>query len=93
MCLYSLGISGKSQVLLALVFTTRYLDLFTVFISTYNTVMKASLQNTHSLTHLGCVGQKHMMESIMIRVFCLSPANHNRCFAQPLIKQGCIVLH
>ncbi|XP_053539990.1 ER lumen protein-retaining receptor 3 [Ictalurus punctatus] len=34
------GISGKSQVLFALVFTTRYLDLFTVFISAYNTVMK-----------------------------------------------------
>ena len=51
MFLYFLGISGKSQVLLALVFTTRYLDLFTVFISAYNTVMKVRLQNTHSLTH------------------------------------------
>ncbi|MEQ2192865.1 hypothetical protein XENOCAPTIV_018670 [Xenoophorus captivus] len=34
------GISGKSQVLFALVFTTRYLDLFTVYISAYNSVMK-----------------------------------------------------
>ncbi|KAI5087559.1 ER lumen protein-retaining receptor 3 [Silurus meridionalis] len=34
------GISGKSQVLFALVFTTRYLDLFTVFISPYNAIMK-----------------------------------------------------
>ncbi|TRY88393.1 hypothetical protein DNTS_018303, partial [Danionella cerebrum] len=34
------GISGKSQVLFALVFTTRYLDLFTSFISVYNTLMK-----------------------------------------------------
>ncbi|KAM6137637.1 LOW QUALITY PROTEIN: ER lumen protein-retaining receptor 3 [Pterocles gutturalis] len=34
------GISGKSQILFALVFTTRYLDLFTTFISVYNTVMK-----------------------------------------------------
>lgn len=34
------GISGKSQVLFALVFTTRYLDLVTSFISIYNTVMK-----------------------------------------------------
>ncbi|MBN3292785.1 ERD23 protein, partial [Polypterus senegalus] len=34
------GISGKSQVLFALVFTTRYLDLFTSFISIYNSVMK-----------------------------------------------------
>ncbi|ROL49865.1 ER lumen protein-retaining receptor 3 [Anabarilius grahami] len=34
------GISGKSQVLFALVFTTRYLDLFTAFISIYNTIMK-----------------------------------------------------
>ncbi|KAL4239829.1 ER lumen protein-retaining receptor 2 [Mactra antiquata] len=34
------GISGKSQILFALVFTTRYLDLFTSFISVYNTCMK-----------------------------------------------------
>ncbi|XP_005994322.1 ER lumen protein-retaining receptor 3 [Latimeria chalumnae] len=34
------GISGKSQVLFALVFTTRYLDLFVIFISVYNTIMK-----------------------------------------------------
>uniref|UniRef100_A0A8D2ZJF3 ER lumen protein-retaining receptor n=1 Tax=Scophthalmus maximus TaxID=52904 RepID=A0A8D2ZJF3_SCOMX len=34
------GISGKSQVLFALVFTTRYLDLLTAFISLYNTTMK-----------------------------------------------------
>ncbi|KAJ6659733.1 hypothetical protein lerEdw1_018448 [Lerista edwardsae] len=34
------GISGKSQLLFALVFTTRYLDLFTAFISLYNTSMK-----------------------------------------------------
>ncbi|CAL8301998.1 unnamed protein product [Merluccius merluccius] len=34
------GISGKSQVLFAVVFTSRYLDLFTVYISAYNTIMK-----------------------------------------------------
>ncbi|MEE6483088.1 hypothetical protein FKM82_013427 [Ascaphus truei] len=34
------GISGKSQILFAIVFTTRYLDLFTDFISLYNTSMK-----------------------------------------------------
>lgn len=34
------GISGKSQFLLALVFSTRYLDLFTHFVSPYNTLMK-----------------------------------------------------
>ncbi|XP_062567129.1 ER lumen protein-retaining receptor 2 isoform X1 [Saccostrea cucullata] len=34
------GISGKSQILFALVFTTRYLDLFTSFVSIYNTCMK-----------------------------------------------------
>lgn len=34
------GISGKSQALFALVFTTRYLDLFTSFVSVYNTTMK-----------------------------------------------------
>lgn len=38
------GISGKSQILFALVFTTRYLDLFTNFISIYNTVMKVRVQ-------------------------------------------------
>jgi len=34
------GISGKSQFLFATVFLTRYLDLFTSFISLYNTCMK-----------------------------------------------------
>lgn len=34
------GISGKSQCLFALVFLTRYVDLFTSFVSLYNTVMK-----------------------------------------------------
>ncbi|KAL7990013.1 hypothetical protein Chor_012679 [Crotalus horridus] len=34
------GISGKSQALFAIVFTTRYLDLFTNYISLYNTAMK-----------------------------------------------------
>lgn len=34
------GISGKSQFLFALVYTTRYLDLFTNYVSLYNTVMK-----------------------------------------------------
>jgi len=34
------GISGKSQILFAITYTTRYLDLFTNFISLYNSVMK-----------------------------------------------------
>jgi len=34
------GISGKSQILFALVYTTRYLDLVTNFVSPYNTIMK-----------------------------------------------------
>lgn len=35
-----LGLSGKSQIMFALVFTTRYLDLFFTFVSVYNTCMK-----------------------------------------------------
>lgn len=34
------GISGRSQILFALVFVTRYLDLFTHYISLYNSAMK-----------------------------------------------------
>uniref|UniRef100_A0A915Q6T2 ER lumen protein-retaining receptor n=1 Tax=Setaria digitata TaxID=48799 RepID=A0A915Q6T2_9BILA len=34
------GLSGKSQLLFAFVFSSRYLDLFTNFISPYNTIMK-----------------------------------------------------
>jgi len=34
------GISGKSQLLFALTYTTRYLDLVTNFVSVYNTSMK-----------------------------------------------------
>lgn len=37
---FFLGISGKSQFLFAIVFTTRYLDIFTNFVSPYNTIMK-----------------------------------------------------
>ncbi|XP_031617184.1 ER lumen protein-retaining receptor [Contarinia nasturtii] len=34
------GISGKSQILFTIVYITRYLDLFTTFISVYNSTMK-----------------------------------------------------
>ncbi|XP_012259166.1 ER lumen protein-retaining receptor [Athalia rosae] len=34
------GISGKSQILFAIVYTARYLDLVTTYISAYNTFMK-----------------------------------------------------
>jgi len=34
------GISGRTQILFALVYTTRYLDLVTNFVSIYNSVMK-----------------------------------------------------
>ncbi|XP_008550881.1 ER lumen protein-retaining receptor [Microplitis demolitor] len=34
------GISGKSQILFAIVYTSRYLDLVTTYISAYNTFMK-----------------------------------------------------
>jgi len=37
------GISGKSQVLFALTYTARYLDLETNFVSMYNTTMKVFL--------------------------------------------------
>jgi len=38
--LFYSGISGKSQIMFAMVFTSRYLDLFTSFVSLYNSVMK-----------------------------------------------------
>jgi len=34
------GVSGRSQILFLLVFLTRYIDLFTTFISLYNTSIK-----------------------------------------------------
>ncbi|XP_025423027.1 ER lumen protein-retaining receptor [Sipha flava] len=34
------GISGKTQLLFTIVYTARYLDLFTSFVSVYNSVMK-----------------------------------------------------
>ncbi|CAF1532543.1 unnamed protein product, partial [Didymodactylos carnosus] len=36
----SAGISGKSIILYAIVFTCRYLDLFTHYVSLYNTLLK-----------------------------------------------------
>ncbi|XP_013794090.1 ER lumen protein-retaining receptor 2-like [Limulus polyphemus] len=44
------GISGRSQILFALVYTTRYLDLFTNFISLYNSVMKVFFISTSCAT-------------------------------------------
>jgi ER lumen protein retaining receptor len=38
--LYHLGVSGKSVLLYAIVFTCRYLDLFLNYISLYNSIMK-----------------------------------------------------
>lgn len=38
--LFVTGISGKSQILFAIVYTTRYLDLLTTYISAYNSIMK-----------------------------------------------------
>lgn len=35
-----IGISGKSQILFAITYISRYLDLVTTFVSVYNTVMK-----------------------------------------------------
>lgn len=49
LCCLLTGISGKSQVLFALVFTTRYLDLLTSFISLYNTTMK--VKHSHLSLH------------------------------------------
>lgn len=34
------GLSGKTQLLFALVFTTRYLDFFLYYVSLYNSLMK-----------------------------------------------------
>ena len=36
------GVSGKSQLLFAVCFSTRYLDLFIRFVSVYNTFMKVT---------------------------------------------------
>ncbi|KAF5400989.1 ER lumen protein-retaining receptor [Paragonimus heterotremus] len=44
------GLSGKSQVLFALVFLTRYLDLFLRFISLYNFTMKLFFISSSCLT-------------------------------------------
>lgn len=38
--IYVSGISGKSQILFGIVYTTRYLDLVTTYVSAYNTLMK-----------------------------------------------------
>jgi len=35
------GISGRSQILFTIVYVTRYVDLFTNFVSAYNSMMKA----------------------------------------------------
>jgi len=44
------GISGKSQLLFALTYTTRYLDLFTNYVSLYNSTMKVVFIGASYLT-------------------------------------------
>ncbi|XP_067625804.1 ER lumen protein-retaining receptor [Eurosta solidaginis] len=44
------GISGKSQILFAFVYFTRYLDLFTTYVSLYNSVMKVLFLSTSGAT-------------------------------------------
>ncbi|CAI5445529.1 unnamed protein product [Caenorhabditis angaria] len=47
------GISARSQILFAIVFTARYLDLFTTYISLYNTIMKITfLAATYATIYL-----------------------------------------
>ena len=44
------GISGKSQILFAIVYLSRYLDLFTTYVSLYNSVMKVIFLATSGAT-------------------------------------------
>ncbi|KAJ8682702.1 hypothetical protein QAD02_018494 [Eretmocerus hayati] len=44
------GISGKSQILFTIVYTARYLDLFTSYVSAYNTIMKIFFISTSFAT-------------------------------------------
>ena len=44
------GISARSQVLYMVVFATRYLDLFTSFVSAYNSLMKLFFLGSTALT-------------------------------------------
>jgi len=54
------GISLKSQILYAIVFSTRYLDLFTNFTSLYNSVMKVIfLSATYGILYLMLYKYKH----------------------------------
>ncbi|CAI2348342.1 unnamed protein product [Caenorhabditis sp. 36 PRJEB53466] len=47
------GISARSQILFAIVFTARYLDLFTTYVSFYNTTMKITfLVATYATVYL-----------------------------------------
>lgn len=47
------GISGKSQILFAVVFTCRYMDLFTSYVSLYNTLMKIIfIASSYTTVHL-----------------------------------------
>ena len=45
------GISGKTQALFALVFVTRYLDLFVHFVSLYNTGFFYSVKTVTNLNN------------------------------------------
>lgn len=64
------GISGKSQILFAIVFTTRYLDLLTAYISLYNSCMKVGHWGFcgpfHIYTMLSTLNDKHLFVVLQV---------------------------
>lgn len=78
-----LGISLKTQELYALVFVTRYLDLFTDFISLYNSVMKVVFIGT-TLAIVWCM-RRH-------RIVKRSYDQAQDTFRHLFLALGCLVL-
>uniref|UniRef100_A0A915NMD4 ER lumen protein-retaining receptor n=2 Tax=Meloidogyne TaxID=189290 RepID=A0A915NMD4_9BILA len=64
------GLSGRSQVLFLLVFVCRYLDIFTNFVSIYNTIMKLFFISSSVATAL---------------IKQIPPGNHDTCRIEFLV--------
>uniref|UniRef100_A0A915DYR3 ER lumen protein-retaining receptor n=1 Tax=Ditylenchus dipsaci TaxID=166011 RepID=A0A915DYR3_9BILA len=79
------GISGRSQILFLVVFVCRYLDIFTNFVSPYNTVMKVFFIGSSVATVYFMWGKFKATYDSSIILNQLNLQNHDTCRMEFLV--------
>ena len=75
----TLGISGKTQEIYLALFIFRYLDVFTNFISLYNTIMKVYCASPSYPTESVLNHKMPILSILYVCSFFLSPPLHTSC--------------